>query len=775
MRDLIGRTLGHYRIVDKIGEGGMGVVYRAKDERLDRNVAIKVLPEEVATDSDRLRRFEREAKAVAKLDHPNILAIHDFGTDESVTYSVTELLDGQDLRQAVPASGMPWQKVVEMGAAIADGLAAAHGKGIVHRDLKPENVFVTSDGRVKVLDFGLAQMKEPVDEEAATATLTPAGTAVGTVMGTMGYMSPEQLRGERADARSDIFALGCVLYEMLSGRTAFLRDSTAETTAAILKEEPERLSSTGAILPADVERCIHRCLEKNQEARFQSASDLAYNLRSISIDQVISPVTAPKGKFSGQRRRMIWLAAVAAIVVVVLVGFNVGGLRDRLWRGFGAAGPADAILLEKAFVAVLPFENLSPDPGNQYFSDGMTEELISKLSRIHTLQVLSRTSVARFRGTEKDIKEIGDELGVRYLVEGSVRKAGDRVRITAQLIDTSTGFHLWSDDFDGELEDVFGVQEDTALRIAEALDLQLSPQEMDAVHRHDTENPQAYDAYLRGWALAENFLGRFASPERLEAARRHFERALAFDPDYPLALAGLSEIEGWYYFFGVDRTPDRIRRSEELARRALALDPQLSEAHTALGDVYGAKKDYVLAVDEFRQAVRLDPGSAYAWEELAWALTRLEPPDPEEAEKAAREAIRLQPAYFWSYYQLGQALRLQARYKESIAALEDALQLSPEFRHAYSLLGRVYRDQGNHSQALAQFNKARSMGETPGLLVEISAAYAALGEREKSLAELEQALADGYQDFAAIEANPHFDSLRADPRFQALLEEYDTD
>ena len=244
MRDLIGRTLGHYRIVDKIGEGGMGVVYRAHDERLDRDVAIKVLHSSVAQDAGRLARFEREAKAVAKLDHPNILAIHDFGTEEDVTYAVTELLDGQNLRESIPASGMSWQKTVEMGAAIADGLAAAHGKGIVHRDLKPENVFVTSDGRIKVLDFGLAQMKEPLDEEAETATLTPAGTVAGTVMGTLGYMSPEQLRGEQADARSDIFALGCVLYEMLAGRAAFLRNSTLETTAPILNEEPLSLSDS---------------------------------------------------------------------------------------------------------------------------------------------------------------------------------------------------------------------------------------------------------------------------------------------------------------------------------------------------------------------------------------------------------------------------------------------------------------------------------------------------------------------------------------------------
>jgi serine/threonine protein kinase/Tol biopolymer transport system component len=323
MQDLIGTTLGHYRIVEQIGAGGMGVVYRAQDERLDRDVAIKVIHEAVAQDADRLARFEREAKAVAKLDHPNILAIYDFGTDHGVTYAVTELLDGQNLRHGIPASGLPWQKVVEMGAAIADGLAAAHGKGIVHRDLKPENVFVTSDGRVKVLDFGLAQVKAPVEEEAETATMTPAGTVAGTVMGTMGYMSPEQLRGERSDARSDIFALGCVLYEMLSGRTAFLRNSTAETSAAILKEEPPSLSDSGTTLPTELDRAIRRCLEKSPEARFQSAADLAYNLRSIGTGSAVpvmaassdqTPVAAGSTKRAFRRYALMAIGLIIALV-----------------------------------------------------------------------------------------------------------------------------------------------------------------------------------------------------------------------------------------------------------------------------------------------------------------------------------------------------------------------------------------------------------------------------------------------------------------------------
>jgi len=319
MQDLIGRTLGHYRIADKIGEGGMGVVYRAHDERLDRDVAIKVLPEEVAQTRDRLARFETEAKAVAKLDHPNILAIHDFGTEDDVTYAVMELLEGENVRERIPSGGLGWQRASEIGAAVADGLAAAHGKGMVHRDLKPENIFITADGRVKILDFGLAQIKAPIEEDAETATLTPQGTVPGTIMGTLGYMSPEQLRGESVDGRSDIFALGCVLYEMVGGRAAFLRASTVETSAAILKEEPAPLSASGAALPAELERTVRRCLEKSPEARFQSSSDLAYNLRSITTDHAVQVVTPTAVTPVRRRRRAMWIGAGAVIVACMLL------------------------------------------------------------------------------------------------------------------------------------------------------------------------------------------------------------------------------------------------------------------------------------------------------------------------------------------------------------------------------------------------------------------------------------------------------------------------
>ena len=576
MPDLIGRTLGHYRIVEKIGEGGMGVVYRAHDERLDRDVAIKVLHEAVAQDADRLARFEREAKAVAKLDHPNILAIHHFGTDQGVTYAVTELLDGQNLRQSIPPTGMLWQKVVEMGAAIADGLAAAHGKGIVHRDLKPDNVFVTSDGRVKILDFGLAHVKEPVEEEAETATMTPAGTVAGTVMGTMGYMSPEQLRGEPADARSDIFALGCVLYEMLSGQTAFLRNSTAETSAAILKEEPERLSSTGTVLPADLERSIHRCLEKSPDARYQSSADLAFALRSISTDQVISPVTSPEEMPSGRRKKTAWIVGAAAIVVVAAVA---------LWfQRPSLVVDTPEVTLPR--IVVLPFENLG-SPDDEYFADGITEELISRLAAVSGLQVISRTSALYYKDRHLPVKQIGEELDVGYVLEGTIRwdRRGDgygRVRITPKLIKVADDSQLWGDRYDRVLEDIFAVQTDIAEQVIAKLQATILEPERRAIEAHPTENMEAYQAYLDG---VQYRLGSLEERSvRLEVEM--CERAIKLDPGFAVAHAELSMAHSRLYHFRYDFTEERLESAKSAADSALALQPDLPEAQLALGYYY---------------------------------------------------------------------------------------------------------------------------------------------------------------------------------------------
>jgi len=592
MHDLIGRTLGHYSIVEHIGEGGMGVVYRAHDERLDRDVAIKVLHESVAQDADRLARFEREAKAVAKLDHPNILAIHELGTHEGSPFIVTELLDGESLRVRIPAGGAAWQEAADIGAAVAEGLAAAHDKGIVHRDLKPENIFLTSDHRVKILDFGLARVREPVEEEGETATLTPAGTVPGTVMGTMGYMSPEQVRGEPADARSDIFALGCVLYEMLLGKAAFLRSSTAETTAAVLKEEPPPLAAPGVAVPGEIERIVRRCLEKSSQARFQSARDLAFALRQITRAEV-------PAADSGKRRAA-----------------------DR--------DPRPSI-------AVLPFGNLSADPEQEYFCDGMAEEIINALAHVDGLRVVARTSSFVFKDKSQDIREIGDALDVQSLLEGSVRKAGDRLRITAQLIDVRDGSHLWSERFDRRLEDVFAIQDEIALAVVEKLEVKLLGGERASVVKCHTDNLEAHNAYLAGL-----FEWNKMSPEGFARCQELFRKAIDLDPEFAPAYTRLADSFTSVTWWSDQPPAAALARALPLVEKALALDPDLAHAHSVLGQWNSFfERDWAEGERSLRRAVELTPNDPLAQTYLALVLVMAG--CGTEASERARMALRLDP------------------------------------------------------------------------------------------------------------------------------------
>ena len=652
---MIGTTLGHYRITDKLGEGGMGVVYLAHDERLDRDVAVKVLHAHIDQDADRLARFEREAKAVAKLDHPNILAIHDFGTDQGVTYAVTELLEGKNLRQSIPASGMPWQKVVETGAAIADGLAAAHSKGIVHRDLKPENVFVTSDGRVKVLDFGLAQVKEPVEEEAATATLTPAGTLAGTIMGTMGYMSPEQLRGEPADARSDIFALGCVLYEMLSGQTAFLCNSTAETSAAILMEEPPPLPTSGVGVPVQIERIARRCLEKSPEARFQSARDLAFALQQLISTQV--PAPTPRGQQEAE---------------------------------------ADA----KPSIAVLPFGNLSADPEQEYFCDGMAEEIINALAHLDGLRVVARTSSFAFKDKHQDIRKIGDALDVQTLLEGSVRKAGDRLRITAQLINVADGYHLWSERFDRMLEDVFTIQDEISMAIVDKLKVELLGGEREGILKKYTDNLDAYNAYLKGL----NQWNRLTA-DGYEQSLQCYQEAIRLDDEFAPAYAQLAIWHLSQAFWGTLSPVDALPVAIEMAERALAIDDTISEAHGFIGVVHAFfERDQQAGELSLRRAVELGPNIAVNYSNLAALLTAQGRYD--EAIEAAKTSMALDPlsptTNAWACWWIG----LGGRLETAIGELEKFVALDPNHWLPHHVFGDLYSRAGRLDEAIAASSRA---------------------------------------------------------------------
>ena len=423
-------------------------------------------------------------------------------------------------------------------------------------------------------------------------------------------------------------------------------------------------------------------------------------------------------------------------------------------------------------IAVLAFTDLSPQGDQEYFSDGISEELLNVLAKIPDLRVAARTSSFQFKGQNRDIVDIGQQLNVALVLEGSVRKAGVQIRITAQLVDASNGFHLWSETYDRELANIFAVQDEIAAAIVGALKEHLGLQVEAAVQRRYTDNPDAYDAYLQGWALIKSFNLGVDGPAKLDASRQHFERALALDPAYALAFVGLAFVESYYVWIG-EATLDNLARAEQHTRRALAYDPGLSEAHAVLGDIHGLRDEWAAAIAAYHEAIRLDPQNAYAWEELAWALNSKDPPEPVEAERAALEALRLDPTYVYNYYQLGWALETQGRYDEAIAAFEQALRINPTFLDGSHGLAHVYLAQGEYGKALARFEAEREIQESPRLLLDIAAAYAGLGDSEKTLATLEDALASGYRDFARINTSSHFAALRSDARFQALLAKYE--
>ncbi len=783
---MIGTTLGRYRIVARIGEGGMGEVYRAHDERLDRDVAVKVLHRKVAQDADRLARFEREARAVARLDHPNILAIYDFGTDQGVTYAVTELLDGRNLRQAIPPSGMPWQKVAEMGAAIADGLAAAHGRGIVHRDLKPENIFVTSDGRVKILDFGLARVREPVGEEAETADLTPGGTVPGTVLGTMGYMAPEQLRGEPSDARSDIFALGCVLYEMLSGRAAFLRPSTAETMAAILNEELPSLSDSGTSPPVELERVIRRCLEKSPDARFQSASDLAYNLRSISTSGVGSVRPPP-------RRIDPWRlgAGVGVLLgIAVLAGLLGPGLLDRTGPG-GGAQPFRSI-------AILPLQNLTGDPEQAYFVDGLHEELIATFARISAFdKVIARTSVMAFRDSDTSIREIGERLGVGMVLEGSVRRSGDTVRATLQLVDASTENHLWANSFERDLTDILALQSDVARAVVDEVSLALTPEEDARLAAARFVDPEAYDAYLKG-----SYHWQRMTPEDLDAAERYFELALEKDPTYAPVHEGLAMVWATRQQMGLVPPDEAGPRAKAAALRAVELDDESPKAHEALAGVMTwTDWDWAAAEPEWRRTLELDPNAASAHAFYAHFLAIMGRTD--EAVRHSERALELDPfnALFHAFY--GIVLCFDRRYDDAIAVADTALAMQSDNGVALSSLMLGASGSGRHAEAVeaakaylnllyadpaddealdrgwAEGGFREAMGRAATILTarfstsyalpsDIAIFHVLAQEYDEALEWLERAF-EVHDPNLPYLGMPVFDPVRSDPRFENLL------
>ena len=780
-----GTRLGRYEIVGLLGAGGMGEVYRARDDRLHREVAIKVLPASFAGDPDRLRRFEQEAQAAGALNHPNILAIYDIGTHDGAPYIVSELLDGESLRSRLSGQPLRMEQALEMARQLAEGLAAAHDKGIVHRDLKPENVFVTTEGRVKILDFGLAKLLGPTSESSGAepnASTIAALTDAGAVLGTVGYMSPEQVRGDRVDRRSDIFSAGAVVYEMIAGTRAFRRGSSAETMSAILRDTPADLSALNPAVPPPLARAIRRCLEKRADDRFQSARDLGLALTESTDRKAAAP---PASLLSRVPRR--WLVT-AALAVAAAAAALVPRVIDR-----GSRPASDAPIRS---LAVLPLENGSDDPQQQYFADGMTEALTAGLARMRGLRVISRTSAMNYRSARKPLPEVARELDVEALVEGSIVRAGNRMRISARLIDARTDASIWSGSYDRDIRDVLALQAEVARTIAHEISLTLTPQDEAILASARPVNPDAHDAYLRG---------RFVLAEFTEAAMTkaidHFKHAIEIDPLYAPAYAGLADA---YSALRMAYAPPHavMPRAKQAAARAVELDPNLAEAQLSMAWVHMTYDfDWPATEKALKRAIDLSPSLSTAHEYYALYLAGLGRHD--EARQAIARAEELNPLSPLLLANASWVAYLARDYKQSAELNRRALDLDPNFWVAHTGLGLAYEKMGRFGDAVAALEKARQIESNITVLemlagayaasgrtadakrvladmtemagqhyvcpYEVATVYAGLGDKASTLGWLEKGYKERADCMAWTGADPKLDHLHGDPRFEDLL------
>jgi serine/threonine protein kinase/Flp pilus assembly protein TadD len=722
--------LGPYEILSALGSGGMGEVYRARDVRLEREVAVKVLPERLVDDASALARFQREARSVAALSHPNIVAVFDIGVEQGLPYVVMELLEGETLGRRLKRSALDWRAALPVATAVADGVAAAHAKGIIHRDIKPENIFLTAGGAVKVLDFGLARMDKAASADRSASVTVTLETQAGVILGTVSYMAPEQVRGQHADSRSDVFALGCVLFEMMTGQRPFAGDTTADVMAAILHGAPPLLSESGRSRPAALDRVIGRCLEKDPTKRFPSAVDLAAALRAIAGDVLHDSVRQQPDETRVEPAPR------------------------------PASGPS---------VAVLPFVNMSSDPENEYFSDGLAEELINVLSKVQGLRVASRTSAFAFKGKNEDIRRIGEQLNVSTVLQGSVRKSGARLRITAQLAKVADGFQLWAETYNRQLEDVFAIQDEIAQSISKALRVLLTEKDQQALERRVTTDVRAYDCYLRGRQFFHQFRRR-----TLEAAIVMFGRAIEIDPQYARAYAGLADCYSLLYTNWSVRE-DTQARADAASRKALELDPESGEAHTARGVALSIAGRHDEARTEFETAIRLDPAlfeARYFFGRVCLAEGRLE-----EAAQRFEEASRLRPEDYQALLlagpvlaDLGRKQESEAAYRRGLKAAEEHLRLYPDGARALCLGATGWCSLGDRERALEWARRALAVDpDEPMTLYNVACVYSLLGQIDEALDTLCRAAERGFTHKEWIQNDGDFKPLRGHPRFQALL------
>ena len=751
-----GDKLGPYEILAALGKGGMGEVYGATDTKLRRKVAIKVLPHELADQPELLARFEREARMLAALNHPNIATLYGLEQSGSIHYLVMELVPGDTLAERIARGPVPLEEALAICGQVGEGIEAAHKKGITHRDVKPANIKVTPDGRVKVLDFGLAKSLEADRLDSLDmSTVTAGPTREGQILGTPSYMSPEQVRGKPVDHRSDIWAFGCVLYELLSGRRAFRGDTMNDTLAKVLEREPD-WTMLPSSTPAQIRDLLRQCLQKEASRRCSEIAEA-----KAETEEVLRSLTAARLHKESQLRASV--------------------------------EPIRAL-------AVLPLANLSGDSQQDYFADGMTDALITTLAQIGALRVISRTSVMQYKGTRKPLPEIARALNVQVVLEGTVLRSANRVRISAQLIDAVTDTHLWAKNYESDMRDILAVQSEVAQAVAQEIQITLTPQERARFSAARPVDPEAYEAFLMG-----RYYWYKRTPEGLNKSLDFLQRAVAKDSTYALAYAGLADAYvslGWDLFAALPPA-EAFPKAKQAARKALELDPNCAEAHAALGWTAAAYDwDWVTAETAFRRAVELKPqyGPVHIWySHFLHAIGRTS-----ESFEESQRAIRCDPLGLILNLHLGWHYVYERDYERAIEQLHKTIELDPGFILARLFLGEAYEQMGMFREAIAEFDRAVSLsGRHAVYLAALGHAYAASGQRESALKTIEElqdasertyvaardlaeiyiGLAEKQQAFAwldkavgqrngwliHIKSNPRYDSLRSDARYADLV------
>jgi serine/threonine protein kinase/Tfp pilus assembly protein PilF len=790
---LIGETVSHYKILKKLGGGGMGVVYEAEDLNLKRHVALKFLPEELITTPEMLERFRREAQSASALNHPNICTIHEIGEHEGRPFIAMEMMEGKTLKHTISDIPMEIDQVLDLGAQIADALDAAHVKKIIHRDIKPANIFVTERGQAKVLDFGLAKQTAEIDSDTSmpTASTPHHITKSGSTMGTIAYMSPEQARGKELDARSDLFSFGTVLYEMVTGTLPFNGKTTGEMLEAIFTQDPPAAVRLNPKIPEKLEEIISKAMEKDRNLRYQSAAEMRTDLQRLKRDTsmshtvrssapgMITQVPAPK-------KTGFWIALATISVVLIAAAMFYFGRQTKVAE---QKAEAPASPTAKTAIAVLPFKNMSADKDQEYFSDGLTEELTDILAKNKNLRVISRTSAFSFKGKETDIKTIAQKLNVTHILEGSVRKAGNQLRVTAQLIEVATDSHLWSDSYDRQMENIFAVQDDIATSVANALKVTLEGTQSPKTQQ---KNPDAYNAYLQG----RYFYDR-RSKEDLEKAVDYYEQALRIDPNYARAWAGLSRVHARQADGGYVPVEESYSKAKKEAQKALDLDPNLADAYAAISWIKrNYDWDWTAADVASKRSLELEPTSVDAITNAA--LLDLSLGRFDEGIVHSRKAIELDPLSATAYNRLAFLNYYAGRISECETAFRKVMELNPQRPAVHYLLGLVYLEQSKSQEALAEIQKEpdpiwRGQGlaivhyalgnkkESDVLLTEyikenqfssafqIAELYAYRGETDNAFEWLERAYKQRDAGLSQMKSDPRLRNLWRDPRWNQFL------